>query len=89
MSKTPMENQRREHAHRIEESEAYLRELGFLRFRVRDHGELARIEIAADEMPRALAAGMLATLATAFKTFGFQYVTLDCDGYRSGEASSP
>jgi pyridinium-3,5-biscarboxylic acid mononucleotide sulfurtransferase len=69
---------------RIERGEEHLRGLGFRHFRVRDHGNLARIEIAADEMPKALVPGMLATLAVAFKEFGFHYVALDCEGYRSG-----
>ena len=69
---------------RIERGEDYLRQLGFRQFRVRDHGGLARIEIAAEEMNRILAANVLQKLAPEFKRLGFQFVTLDCEGYRSG-----
>jgi uncharacterized protein len=68
----------------IEQGEAILRELGFRQFRVRFHQELARIEIAPDELPRALNAEMAAVLAERFKRLGFTYVTLDLEGYRQG-----
>jgi len=68
----------------IEQGEAILRELGFRQFRVRFHQELARIEIAPDELPRALNAEMAAVLAERFKRLGFAYVTLDLEGYRQG-----
>ncbi len=68
----------------IEEGETRLRELGFNQTRVRHHGDIVRIEIAPDEMPRALDAEMAARLAAAFKQLGFKFVTLDLEGYRSG-----
>jgi uncharacterized protein len=74
----------REVLQRVEEGEAYLRRLGLLQFRVRDHAKIARIEIAEDEMEQVLTPGMLRELAREFKMLGFQYVTLDCEGYRSG-----
>jgi uncharacterized protein len=52
--------------------------------RVRHHGELARIEIAAEELPRALNPEMARRLTEAFKALGFKYVTLDLEGYRTG-----
>jgi uncharacterized protein len=58
--------------------------LGFRQFRVRYHGELVRIEIARDEMEKALTLEMAARLATLFKPLGFHYVTLDLEGYRQG-----
>ncbi len=68
----------------VERGEAILRELGFRQFRVRFHQELARIEIAPDELPRALDPKMAAVLAERFKQLGFTYVTLDLEGYRQG-----
>jgi pyridinium-3,5-biscarboxylic acid mononucleotide sulfurtransferase len=68
----------------IEQSEASLRELGFREFRVRHHGELARVEIARDELPRALSVEMLDAITDAVKNAGFKFVTLDCTGFRSG-----
>lgn len=68
----------------VERAEAGLRELGFRQFRVRHHGEIARIEIAPDEMPRALNAQMAAKMAQQLRAAGFLYVTLDLEGYRQG-----
>lgn len=73
----------------VEQGEAILRELGFRQFRVRFHQELARIEIAADELPRALNPDMAAVLAERFKRLGFAYVTLDLEGYRQGSLNRP
>jgi len=68
----------------IEQGEERLRELGFRQFRVRYHGELVRIEIAREEMPRALDAAMARRFVEMFKPLGFHYVTLDLEGYRQG-----
>ena len=73
---------------RVEQGEAHLRGLGFRQFRVRDHGGLARIEIAGDELGRALSSDLLQNLTSAFKLLGFNYVTLDCEGYRSGSMNA-
>ena len=73
-----------EELRRVEDAEAVLRRLGFRQFRVRLHGELARIEIALEEMPRALASDMAAAMASGLKAAGFTYVTLDLEGYRQG-----
>jgi uncharacterized protein len=51
---------------------------------VRDHAGIARIEIAEEEMPRLFWPPTLKAVSTALKALGFQYVTLDCEGYRSG-----
>ncbi len=69
---------------RIERGEAALRALGFRQFRLRDHGQLARIEIAAEELPRALDAAMVARMVAALKPLGYLWVTLDLEGYRQG-----
>jgi pyridinium-3,5-biscarboxylic acid mononucleotide sulfurtransferase len=68
----------------IERGEAELRELGFRQFRVRLHDKLARVEIAPEEMPRALVPEMAATIARRLKDTGFTYVALDLEGYRQG-----
>ncbi len=68
----------------VESGEEQLKALGFRQFRVRFHGEVARIEIARDEMPRALTMEMAARLTEIFKGLGFKYVTLDLEGYRQG-----
>jgi pyridinium-3,5-biscarboxylic acid mononucleotide sulfurtransferase len=73
----------------IERGEAILRELGFRQFRLRHHDTLARIEIAQDELPRALNPTMAATLAALLKQVGYTYVTLDLDGYRQGSLNLP
>jgi uncharacterized protein len=68
----------------IERGEAILRSLGFRQMRVRHHGEIARLEIALDEMPRALDLEMARRMAQEFRQLGFKYVALDLDGYRQG-----
>jgi uncharacterized protein len=78
----------RETLDRIEEGEAYLRNLGFNQFRVRDHGGLARIEIAQEEMGDILSPVMLQDLTARFRSLGFTYVTLDCGGYQSGSMNA-
>jgi uncharacterized protein len=68
----------------VERGEAALRALGFRQFRVRLHDKLARVEIAPDEMPRALTPQIAAAIAERLKAAGFTYVTLDLEGYRQG-----
>ena len=74
----------REVLEQVERAEEAMRRLGFREFRVRHHGELARVEIARAELPRALSMEMLDTITSALKQAGYQYVTLDCTGFRSG-----
>jgi uncharacterized protein len=74
----------RELLEQVERGEESLRQLGFRELRVRHHGELARVEIARAELPRALSIEMLDAITAALKQVGFQYVTLDCAGFRSG-----
>jgi len=68
----------------IESAENVLRELGFRIFRVRHHDAVARLEIARDEMPRALEPAVNTQIVTALKALGYQYVSLDLQGYRLG-----
>lgn len=69
---------------RVEDGEDAIRQLGFRQFRVRHHGELVRIEIAPDELSKALDPQMAQKFAEIFKKLGYQYVTLDLEGYRPG-----
>lgn len=78
----------REVLQRIEEGEELLRQLGYRQFRVRYHGELARIEIARAELAKALSLESLDQIVAGFKAIGFKYVTLDCEGYRSGSMNA-
>jgi uncharacterized protein len=68
----------------IERAEQALRGLGFRVFRVRHHEELARIEIARDEMTRALDPDVNAVIVREVKAAGYRHVTLDLQGYRTG-----
>ncbi len=72
----------------VEKGEDALRGLGFRQFRVRYHGETVRLEIAPEEMPRALTPEMAATFVRIFKPLGFTYVTLDLQGFRSGSMNA-
>ena len=69
---------------RIEQAEQSLRALGFRIFRVRHHDEVARIEIARDEMPRALEPETSAAIVRELKRAGYRFVSLDLQGYRTG-----
>ena len=72
---------------RIERAEAILRDMGFREFRVRVHGELARVEISPAELPTALDAAVAERIARGLKESGFKFVTLDLEGFRSGSVS--
>jgi pyridinium-3,5-biscarboxylic acid mononucleotide sulfurtransferase len=68
----------------VERGEEEIKALGFRQFRVRYHGELVRLEIAPDELPRALTPASARQFTAIFKALGFKYVTLDLEGYRQG-----
>lgn len=68
----------------VEQGEQLLFSLGFHQFRVRIHGTLARIELLPEEMDRLLTPKLRAEIAEKFRSFGFSYVTLDLQGYRTG-----
>jgi uncharacterized protein len=68
----------------VEVGEEELKALGFRQFRTRFHGELVRIEIAREELPKALDPAMARQFTAIFKGLGFKYVTLDLEGYRQG-----
>ena len=72
----------------VERGEEALRQLGFRQFRVRHHGDIARIEVAREEMARALTPEMAGEFTRTFKALGFKFVTLDLEGFRSGSMNS-
>ena len=72
----------------IEQGEEAIKELGFRQFRVRFHGDLVRIEIAKDELQRAMTPEHFAAFASIFKPLGFHYVTVDVEGYRQGSLNA-
>jgi len=74
----------REVLEQVEKAEDSMRTLGFREFRVRHHGDLARVEIARTELPRALTMAVLDAMTAALKQAGYKYVTLDTAGFRSG-----
>jgi len=78
----------REVLEQIEKSEDSLRTLGFREFRVRHHGDLARVEIARAELPRALAIETFDAISAALRQAGYQHVTIDTAGFRSGSLNS-
>jgi uncharacterized protein len=73
---------------KVERAEAALRDLGFRQFRVRAHGELARIELATDELSRGLEPEIGEQIARGVKAAGFAFVTLDLEGYRQGSLNA-
>jgi uncharacterized protein len=78
----------REVLEQVERGEESLRQLGFREFRVRHHGEMARVEIARREMPRALSMEMMDRISSELRNAGYKYVTLDTTGFRSGSLNA-
>ncbi len=73
---------------KIDRAEAVLRALDFRQFRVRAHGELARIEIAPDELARGFDPEVSRKISEGVKSAGFTFVTVDLEGYRQGSLNS-
>jgi uncharacterized protein len=73
-----------ENLDQVERAEDALHALGFMQVRVRHHGDLARIEIAREDLARTLTLAMFDAMTEALRAIGFLYVTLDTQGYRSG-----
>ncbi|HEY2401358.1 MAG TPA: hypothetical protein VGI23_13455, partial [Steroidobacteraceae bacterium] len=73
-----------ENLSQVERAEDAMHALGFPQVRVRHHGELARVEIARQDLPRALTLDKLDRITVALRSCGFVYITLDTQGYRSG-----
>jgi tRNA-specific 2-thiouridylase/uncharacterized protein len=72
---------------RVERAERLLRTWGFEQFRVRDHGGLARIEVGEAELERALDPDFVRAAREHVADCGFDHVTLDLHGYRTGSVS--
>jgi len=69
---------------RVEAAEEFLHGVGFSGFRVRMHGDIARIEVSASDIDRVASSGMREKIVAALKELGFKYITLDLEGFRSG-----
>lgn len=67
---------------RLEKAEAFIRDLGFIKFRVRDHSNIARIELTPEDFMAFIE--KKDQVIKEFKNLGFSYVTLDLEGFRSG-----
>jgi uncharacterized protein len=73
----------------IEQAENALKDMGFPVCRVRHHGDIARIEVPADDLPRLFEGDVLEALSRRIRRAGFRYVTVDLDGFRSGRLNEP
>jgi len=69
---------------KVADCELFLKELRFREFRVRFHGDLARIEVAPSEMERLFESQTRNAIVEKFKAVGFKYVSVDLQGFRSG-----
>jgi pyridinium-3,5-biscarboxylic acid mononucleotide sulfurtransferase len=72
----------------VDRGEEAIRALGFRQFRVRFHGDIVRIEVAPEELDRAMTIEMARKFTSIFKPLGFHYVTLDLEGYRQGSLNT-
>ena len=68
----------------VERAENLLAELGLVQYRVRVHGNIARIEVPAGDIAKLVDDSVRSKIVSKFKEFGFSYVTLDMQGYRTG-----
>lgn len=71
----------------VEQGEAVLRKFGFIQCRVRHHDPVARIEVSPEEIGRFLESGIKESVVHELKKIGFQFITLDLEGYRPGSVS--
>ena len=68
----------------IDRAEAYLKSVGFLQVRVRHHEDIARIEVDPEKIPQFFVNNLYESVSAELKSIGYQYVTLDLKGYRTG-----
>ncbi len=68
----------------VEKAEGFLMEKGFYQTRVRVHGGLARIEVSPEDIKKFISEDFRQKVTEKLKTFGFRYVSLDLEGYRTG-----
>jgi uncharacterized protein len=69
---------------RIEKAERFLASMGYGVSRVRNHGTIARIELQKEKIPEFVSSSGIRELVAAFHTLGYEYITVDLEGYRSG-----
>lgn len=74
----------REKLDQIDRAEQLLRDLGYRQVRVRHHGDVARIELPPEDIPRFIGEELAAPIASRLRELGFRYTTLDLEGYRTG-----
>jgi uncharacterized protein len=73
---------------RVARAESFLRTLGLTQLRVRDHGDLARLEVPVADVARLASEELRSTIASFMRELGFSYVTLDLEGFRSGSMNA-
>jgi uncharacterized protein len=78
-----------ERLRQVEACETFLREEGFATFRVRYHGDIARIEVNEADLGRLTSLPLRQRVTSRFRAAGFTYVTVDLDGFRSGSMNEP
>jgi len=78
-----------EELRRVDAAEAFLRDLGFKQLRVRHHGDVARIEVAPQDISRLLDPALREHIETRLRELGYIYVAADLRGYRTGSMNEP
>ncbi|MHC5095865.1 MAG: ATP-dependent sacrificial sulfur transferase LarE, partial [Planctomycetota bacterium] len=73
-----------EKLNQVERAEDILRSLGFVDFRVRHHGNIARIEVPSGDIEKITSEGIRGKITKSIKALGFQYISLDLEGFRTG-----
>ena len=73
---------------RVAQAEAFIRSLGLRQLRVRDHGDLARIEVPLEKVEQLAEPTLRAHIVERLKGLGFAHVTLDLEGFRSGSMNA-
>jgi len=69
---------------RVSQAENFIKKLGLKEFRVRDHSDIARIEVTLEDFPKVMNNGVRNEIVSFFRTLGYRYITLDLQGFRSG-----
>jgi uncharacterized protein len=77
-----------ERLQRVRDGELVLKELGFKVFRLRDHGDIARVEVGVDELHKIVEPGVRDVIVGRLKRLGYKYVTIDLEGYRRSGLST-
>ncbi|MEK6651773.1 MAG: TIGR00268 family protein, partial [Nitrospirota bacterium] len=68
----------------VAEAEKFLKSIGFVEFRVRHHGDVARIELKGNDFKKLLSSGVRKTVTEKLKSLGYKFISLDLEGFRSG-----